>query len=266
MEIDSLDFKGREKERLCFGNGTYFFNYILQPYASNGYRTKPINSWTESRNFGVMLHLYMCKIVMSSIKTLLLLDEQMVMVNWIWVWTGCGHRFCTSCNARHAEARVRDDGQNRVTCLHAGCPTALTSAQLQRLLSTMSFELLTTRLTESAIPEREKVYCPYKDCSILFVKPTFLDTDTPSTSAHPPPSSAVGFVECAYCHRGFCLECAVPWHGDQSCAEYQGRLKNESLSGDEKFDRLVRSRRWRRCERCHMTVELASGCHHMTCR
>ena len=191
-------------------------------------------------------------------KTLLLLDEQMVMVNWIGVWTGCGHRFCTSCNARRAEERVQDGGQNRVTCLHAGCPTTLTFAQLQRLLSKKSFELLTKRLTESAIPEHEKVICPFKDCSILLVKPPFLDTDAPS--------SAVGFVECAYCHRGFCLECAVPWHGDQSCAEYQGRLKNERLSGDEEFDRLVRSRRWRRCERCHMTVELATGCHHMTCR
>ena len=83
------------------------------------------------------------------------------------VWTGCGHRFCTSCMKRHAEARVRDGGENRVTCLHAGCPRTLTFAQLQHLLSTKSFELLTTRLTESAIPDHEKVYCPYKDCSTL---------------------------------------------------------------------------------------------------
>jgi hypothetical protein len=238
---------------------------MLPPYATNGYWTKPINSWTESGNLGHLLYfpkydfeiLEFCPSTFGLANGYGKLDP---------VWTGCEHRFCTSCNAKHAEARVRDDGQNRVTCLHAGCPATLTSAQLQRLLSTMSFELLTTRLTESAIPEREKVYCPYKDCSTLFVKPTFLDTDAPSTSAHPPPSLAIGFVECEFCHRGFCLECAVPWHGDQSCAEYQGSLKNESLSGDEKFIHLVQTKKWRRCERCQMTVELATGCHHMTCR
>ena len=176
------------------------------------------------------------------------------------VWIGCGHRFCTLCMKRHAEARVQDGGRNCVTCLHAGCPSTLTPAQLQRLLSTKSFELLTTRLTESAIPDQEKLFCPYKDCSTLFVKPAYLDRSSPFTSAHPLPSVADRFVECLNCHRGFCVECKVPWHGDGSCAEYKGNLN------DKLFMSLARSKNWKRCEKCHFTVELAAGCHHMTCR
>ena len=182
----------------------------------------------------------------------------------VWDYSlGCGHRYCKLCNARHAEARVQD-GHVEVSCLHAGCPTTLSLAHLSELLSTKTLETLTVRQIEAAIPPSERVYCPFQDCSMLLVKPNLFEKN-PSNSQHPH-TSAVGCVECEACHRAFCMECTVPWHGDQSCAEYQANLKNERLSGDQKLHQLVEKKKWKCCRKCGYVLELTGGCYHMTCR
>ena len=182
------------------------------------------------------------------------------MVNWMGFWTGCGHRFCMLCMERHGVARLRDGGRNYCTCLHAGCPRLLSLAQLHRLMSTKSFQLLTTRLVESAIPDHEKAYCPY--CSTLFVGPYY----SPYTSAYPLPILPVKYIECENCHSGFCVECAVPWHGDGSWAEYKGHLNDKQCMPLHGPIELARSQDWKHCKKCHYTGDHAASDRHMTCR
>lgn len=175
---------------------------------------------------------------------------------------GCGHRFCKLCNSRHAEARVLSAGQMDVTCPHPGCPTILSLGQISLLLSAKTLDILTRRQIEAAIPDSERVYCPYLDCSALLMKP--IGNNHTSSSTHPH-ATAFGCVECELCHRSFCLECAVPWHGDLSCAAYQGEVANKRLAGDEKLLQLADQNKWQRCKNCRRIVELSTGCHHMTC-
>jgi hypothetical protein len=150
-----------------------------------------------------------------------------------------------------------------VTCLHAGCPTIISYTQLSFLLSSQLLEVLTRRQIEAAIPETERLYCPFRDCSALLIKP-ISPMERPSSSAHPHPTVS-SCVECEACHRAFCLECAVPWHADMSCAEYKANLKNLGLLGDEKLLQLAGQQKWQRCKKCGRFVELSHGCFHMTC-
>jgi len=126
-------------------------------------------------------------------------------------------------------------------------------------------EVLAQRQIEAAIPETERIYCPFRDCSALLMK-SATDSEKPSSSAHPPPTAASSFcVECEVCHRAFCEVCVVPWHGDMSCGEFQANLKNLRLLGDEKLLQLANQQKWQRCKQCGRLVELSSGCFHMTC-
>lgn len=119
------------------------------------------------------------------------------------------------------------------------------------LLSSQSFEILDTRLTEAAIPESLKIYCPFADCSAFMMKEEDEDEAT--------------FAECFSCHRGFCQACNVPWHGDQSCVEHRAQAMNSKLSSDQKLRELAKQEKWQTCPECHRLVERTEGCKHMTC-
>ncbi|CAL5195182.1 unnamed protein product [Lathyrus oleraceus] len=57
---------------------------------------------------------------------------------------------------------------------------------------------------------RKDYYCPFKDCSALLVN----DGKQDVTSA-----------ECPECHRLFCAQCKVPWHGGIDCDDFQHQQK-----------------------------------------
>ncbi|KAJ7282157.1 hypothetical protein O6H91_22G048900 [Diphasiastrum complanatum] len=176
---------------------------------------------------------------------------------------GCQHKFCVICISKHAEARFQS-GQLFVTCPYLGCLNTLTLNECSQLLPSESFRILSTRQIEAAIPETERLYCPYPDCSSLLIKPE-IDMSRQSASSAHPHMSAVGCVECEACHRAFCMECAVPWHGDLTCAEYQDELKSPGTYGDKKLLELAESRNWQRCKQCARVIELKYGCNHITC-
>jgi hypothetical protein len=61
-------------------------------------------------------------------------------------------------------------------------------------------------LQASIIECQKTTFCPFKNCSVLLVN----DRDVGVTSA-----------ECPSCHRLFCAQCKVPWHGGINCQEFQ---------------------------------------------
>ncbi|KAG0583084.1 hypothetical protein KC19_3G108100 [Ceratodon purpureus] len=177
---------------------------------------------------------------------------------------GCRHEFCKTCISRHAEARIVDGGLMHIACPYVGCQTIISFTQLSSLLNSKMLEILSRRQIEAAIPDSERVYCPFKDCSALLFKPSTPTIHQPSSSARRKQPTAFGCVECDACHRAFCMECNVPWHADMSCIQYKGSLRNRRLLGDEKLLHLASEKKWQRCK-CGHVVELEMGCYHVRC-
>lgn len=116
----------------------------------------------------------------------------------------CAHLYCTDCCKRHAEREILTN--THIECPHPNCRHNFEVAQCSTLLPAASFDLVKTRLTEATIPASERRYCPFPDCSV-FIPVVFKSANSNSAEDT--------FVECHSCHRGFCLQCNIPW--DRMC-------------------------------------------------
>ncbi|RZB65182.1 hypothetical protein D0Y65_041295, partial [Glycine soja] len=65
---------------------------------------------------------------------------------------------------------------------------------------------------------KDKFYCPFKDCSALFVRDTEDNDITQS--------------ECPICRRLFCAQCKAPWNQGIRYKEFQKLKKNEKERQD----------------------------------
>ncbi|KAJ7565861.1 hypothetical protein O6H91_02G078000 [Diphasiastrum complanatum] len=72
----------------------------------------------------------------------------------------------------------------------------------EQFLPNKTFDLLSKRLMESSIPEAERMYCPFPNCSALMRRGNIDFSQLASSSRNDHPST--GHVNCA--------ECRVPWH------------------------------------------------------
>lgn len=165
---------------------------------------------------------------------------------------GCVHEYCSGCCKSHAEAKIMS-GSSQIKCPEETCAHHYDMEQCQQLLSDSSFDALNVRLTEAAIPAALKVFCPFVDCSAFMEK-----SATTNVAVEP-------FAECYACHRGFCQDCNVPWHADQTCGERRANEMNNKLSGDSKLRDLAKKEKWQQCPDCNRMIDLLRGCNHMTC-
>lgn len=133
------------------------------------------------------------------------LEFQVVRAGTFRRLSNCAHEFCTNCLRNYAEAQGRT-GAVVIVCPQPRCKEPLTSLECSELLYVDSFRKLTERQIEAAIPEEERSYCPYRDCSALFIRPVLRDTAMSSSHPH---TTSVGAVKCFNCNRLFCLECQV---------------------------------------------------------
>ncbi|CAM6089606.1 unnamed protein product [Calypogeia fissa] len=175
----------------------------------------------------------------------------------------CSHKFCRNCLSQHVEVQVKEN-LVPVRC-PLECSDHLELDQCQQYLAPELVDAFARRLTEASIPEADRVYCPFKNCSALMSKGGLNLTSMGSSSSHPHISS-IGRCECMECHRLFCVECHVPWHVDLSCADFQNLPPDERDPQDVKLHQLARNQNWQRCKKCKHVIELNTGCYHMTCK
>ncbi|KAG9453284.1 hypothetical protein H6P81_006188 [Aristolochia fimbriata] len=173
---------------------------------------------------------------------------------------GCSHLFCFSCMKQHVEVKLLHGVLPG--CPHDDCHVKLTVDSSKEFLTPKLIDTMTQRIKEAAIPESDRLYCPYPKCSSLMSK---------QEMSHPPPeefSPARCMLErsvmrkCVKCDGLFCLKCMVPWHYNISCQEYKILHPSE----DERVCNMAKRELWRRCAKCNHMIELAEGCFHMTCR
>lgn len=178
----------------------------------------------------------------------------------------CQHKFCLDCLSHHVEVQVKEN------LVPVRCPLECSNhLELEQCMPYLppkivdAFQLaFARRLSEARVPEADRVYCPFRNCSALMSKGGLNLPIMGSSSSHPHTSS-IGRCECVACHRLFCVECQVPWHADLSCAEYQKLPPDERDAEDAKVFQLAKNQNWKRCKKCKHFIELNTGCFHMTC-
>lgn len=108
-------------------------------------------------------------------------------------------------------------------------------------------------LIESAIPNREKLYCPYKKCAKLL--------------SHDPDDDEeiVMKGKCPWCAGLLCARCRVPWHTGRDCQQFQKEEKDRE--DDLRVKLLAENHKWKNCPHCNSLVDkVDDGCVHITCR
>lgn len=163
----------------------------------------------------------------------------------------CNHPFCTKCISKYVKL-LRKEKVLKLNCPDPECSLELKPEQFQSILPTQVIEEWESAIYESSISLRQKIYCPYKNCSVMMVN----DGEEVVTSC-----------ECPSCHRLFCAQCKVPWHADMSCRRFQKSKKGQDEKQlDEKFSELAKREKWQKCPKCYMHVQRKGGCEHISCR
>ncbi|KAG1665601.1 hypothetical protein FOA52_003248 [Chlamydomonas sp. UWO 241] len=113
---------------------------------------------------------------------------------------GCGHPFCIDCMRQYVSAGVHSS-TFPVRCPSPGCRQTVAHHDVMRLLrdSPADLERYTRLEVESSIHPSQRVYCPHKDCSTLFMRPEEGEPEGPTA--------------CPACTRTLCVKCLIPgWH------------------------------------------------------
>ncbi|KAM0715097.1 hypothetical protein Q7P37_009562 [Cladosporium fusiforme] len=79
-------------------------------------------------------------------------------------------------------------------------------------------------------------------------------------SAEPKPDICV----CKECGAQACVACDRPWHENESCAEYQARIKDRLEEEDKSLVAIQQNSR--KCPKCSKNIEKNGGCRHMFCK
>eukprot|EP00252_Welwitschia_mirabilis_P018648 TRINITY_DN4148_c0_g2_i1.p1 TRINITY_DN4148_c0_g2~~TRINITY_DN4148_c0_g2_i1.p1 ORF type:complete len:363 (-),score=43.83 TRINITY_DN4148_c0_g2_i1:282-1370(-) len=169
----------------------------------------------------------------------------------------CSHKYCVDCVLLYINSKVAEKSLP-IFCPGSDCQEELSFEQCQGILPTGILEKWNLIFAESTIPEAQKFYCPFKDCSALLHN----DLAGVGTSTE---TRCVKQAECPECRRLFCANCRTSWHEG---LEYFELKKYTSPLGEDDivFQRLVKERDWRHCAKCHRTIEKVTGCSHITCR
>lgn len=166
---------------------------------------------------------------------------------------GCGHSHCNNCVSKYVAINIQENIVP-VKCPEPGCGSALDPRTCCEIVPQHVLDRWEVKHYETQIPEEQKFYCPFKDCSALMVD----DGGEKVTSA-----------ECPSCRRLFCAQCEVAWHAGVDCSEFRRRGKGQEETerrGEKQVKKLAKAEKWRRCPGCKFYVEKSEGCLHISCR
>ncbi|MCL7051535.1 hypothetical protein MKW94_003853 [Papaver nudicaule] len=161
----------------------------------------------------------------------------------------CSHIYCSECITKYIEAKIQEK-ISMITCPESTCKETLEPYLCRDMISGQVLDRWENALCESSVLASHKIYCPFKDCSVLLVN----DDD----------GVILRSTECPHCNRLFCAQCEVPWHSDLTCDDFQEIKKGGK--DDMLLISLAKDQKWTRCPSCRFYVEKVQGCAHITCR
>ncbi|XP_004959481.1 probable E3 ubiquitin-protein ligase RNF144A-A [Setaria italica] len=163
----------------------------------------------------------------------------------------CEHRFCVECMATYIEGRIHDC-EVPIPCPDPACrelgedSLVLHPEECKKSIDFAAFVSWGYRLTESAIPQNRRAYCPNRQCGVMLE----------ATGGKTP---VMAF--CPVCSHPMCATCGVDWSKDDSGQHDCFEGPSAAL-----VKKLAEERRWKQCPRCKMLVEKIYGCNVMRCR
>lgn len=164
---------------------------------------------------------------------------------------GCAHSFCKECISMQVKTTL-EEGVTVVKCLAVDCRAVLELDACRCMLPKGVLDLWENALCVKLIEEKDRLYCPFRDCSAVLLHDNYGEVITES--------------ECPFCHRLFCAHCNAPWHQGIDCKEFQRLNEDERGREDLTFRKFAKEQKWGRCPRCKYYVERTEGCPHITCR
>lgn len=162
----------------------------------------------------------------------------------------CSHSFCCDCTSKHVEAKVLNNIAV-ICCPGIDCKAELGFEACRSIVSKDIIDRWDGCMCMSLIPESQRVYCPFNDCSAMLVNDTGM---------------AIKKTECPACRRLICAKCHVPWHTEFTCQEFERIGVEGEGREDVLVEELAKKKSWRKCPNCKMCVEKSEGCLHITCR
>ena len=165
----------------------------------------------------------------------------------------CRHSICTTCISKHIQVKV-ESNSGKILCPGLHCRVALALDRCKEFLPENVAERWEKTIVETMIPDSEKFYCPFNDCSAMLLNENEEETRMMRES------------ECPHCRRLFCVQCLVPWHVGMECREFQRQNPVERGRDDMKLKELADEKEWMRCPECKSYVEKTEGCVTVTCR
>ncbi|RYR24355.1 hypothetical protein Ahy_B02g057852 isoform A [Arachis hypogaea] len=159
----------------------------------------------------------------------------------IFINQNCNHSFCDECIAKYVAAKIQENISN-VKCPEPKCREILEPQNCMSIIPKEVFERWENALCENLVlATSKKFYCSFKDCSTMLVNDDGNEVVTCS--------------EYPNCHRLFCAQCKIAWHGGMECGEFMGLNENEREKEDLMVMNLAKDKRWRRCSKCRFYVK-----------
>lgn len=145
----------------------------------------------------------------------------------------CGHPYDIGCLSDLIRSSMTDQTLFPPRC----CKKPLALDEFRHLLSVQLIRQFESKIVELSTLDR--LYCPQPTCS------AFLG----------PATTQPKLVICTRCGIEACAACKASHSFGSPCATAE----------DDPLNELARTEKWQRCPGCRRTVELETGCYHMTC-
>ena len=151
----------------------------------------------------------------------------------------CKHDHCKSCMTKLLQNAIDDRGLLPLKC----CGNPIDIEVARWCLPQDQAEVLIDRQIE--IQTENKMFCPM--CNV-FINLDLVDNSISSQ------------LRCK-CNNILCTKCRTTYHWGLSCDQNLDVQKNQDIE----FLALVKTNQWQLCPNCSITVELTTGCNHITC-
>ncbi|ETV92735.1 hypothetical protein H310_13156 [Aphanomyces invadans] len=162
----------------------------------------------------------------------------------------CGHMYCVGCLSGWVASKI-EERSVPIVCASLNCSREVRPPHIAAILSGKLFEKF-SELVTAKMYEADSMYCPNKQCSQVFVKPSFRPGQEKTT--------------CLLCETILCLRCQVGWHDGLNCDEYKRMIAAGGDSDEAQLYQLKYTFQWKQCPKCNILVERSTGCNYMRCK